>query len=82
MEVFINLHSYEIKANRIEYKQQLTEDLEKEAIAFLDYHEGGIMYICCRRNSYGGNRNIVPSFLFCRQNKTAYLCLVDRIEMP
>jgi len=33
------------ETNRIEYKQQLTNDLEKEAIAFLNYHEGGIMYI-------------------------------------
>jgi predicted HTH transcriptional regulator len=31
--------------NRIEYKQQLTDDLEKESIAFLNYHEGGVMYI-------------------------------------
>jgi hypothetical protein len=28
-----------------EYKQQLPTDLEKEATAFLNYHEGGIMYI-------------------------------------
>jgi len=33
------------ETNRIEYKQQLTDDLEKEAIAFLNYHEGGIIYI-------------------------------------
>ena len=33
------------ETNRIEYKQQLTEDLEKEAIAFLNYHEGGVMYM-------------------------------------
>ena len=33
------------ETNRIEYKQQLTEDLEKEAIAFLNYQEGGIIYI-------------------------------------
>ena len=33
------------ETNRIEYKQQLTDDLEKEAIAFLNYHEGGVMYI-------------------------------------
>ena len=33
------------ETNRIEYKQQLTGDFEKEAIAFLNYHEGGIMYI-------------------------------------
>lgn len=33
------------ETNRIEYKQELTEDLEKEVIAFLNYHEGGIIYI-------------------------------------
>jgi|LSQX01.1.fsa_nt_gb predicted HTH transcriptional regulator len=33
------------ETNRIEYKQQLTEDLEKEAVAFLNYNEGGIIYI-------------------------------------
>lgn len=33
------------ETNRIEYKQQLTDDLEKEAIAFLNYPEGGIVYI-------------------------------------
>lgn len=34
------------ETNRIEYKQELTEDLdlEKEVIAFLNYHEGGIIY--------------------------------------
>ncbi|MPM40284.1 hypothetical protein SDC9_86924 [bioreactor metagenome] len=33
------------ETNRIEYKQQLINDLEKEAVAFLNYHEGGIIYI-------------------------------------
>jgi len=33
------------ETNRIEYKQQLTDDLEKESVAFLNYHEGGVMYI-------------------------------------
>lgn len=33
------------EANRIEYKQQLMEDFEKEAIAFLNYPESGVMYI-------------------------------------
>ena len=33
------------ETNRIEYKQQLTDDLEKEAVAFLNYSEGGIIYI-------------------------------------
>lgn len=33
------------ETNRIEYKQQLTDDLEIEAVAFLNYHEGGVIYI-------------------------------------
>jgi len=33
------------ETNRIEYKQQLSSDLEIEAIAFLNYHEGGVIYI-------------------------------------
>ncbi|MCK5741541.1 MAG: ATP-binding protein, partial [Chlorobi bacterium] len=33
------------ESNRIEYKRELTETLEKEVIAFLNYREGGIIYI-------------------------------------
>jgi len=35
------------ETNRIEYKRELTKDLdlEKEVIAFLNYQEGGIIYI-------------------------------------
>ncbi|MDR0971453.1 MAG: ATP-binding protein, partial [Bacteroidales bacterium] len=33
------------ETNRIEYKRELTDNLEKEAIAFLNYHEGGVIYI-------------------------------------
>lgn len=33
------------ETNRIEYKQELTDDLEKEVIAFLNYHEGGLVYL-------------------------------------
>lgn len=33
------------ETNRIEYKQQLTDSLEKEVIAFLNYKEGGAIYI-------------------------------------
>jgi len=33
------------ETNRIEYKQELTDDLEKEVIAFLNYREGGLIYI-------------------------------------
>jgi len=33
--------------NRIEYKRELNTDvdIEKEVIAFLNYHEGGLMHI-------------------------------------
>lgn len=33
------------ESNRIEYKQQLTDSLEKEIVAFLNYPDGGIIYI-------------------------------------
>jgi ATP-dependent DNA helicase RecG len=35
------------ETNRIEYKAELTKDLdlEKEVVAFLNYHEGGLVYI-------------------------------------
>ncbi|MBQ7062429.1 MAG: ATP-binding protein, partial [Bacteroidales bacterium] len=35
------------ETNRIEFKRELTDelDLEKEVVAFLNYKEGGIIYI-------------------------------------
>ena len=33
------------ETNRIEFKQELTDTLEKEVIAFLNYREGGLIYI-------------------------------------
>ena len=33
------------ESNRIEYKCQLTDNLEKEVVAFLNYRDGGIIYI-------------------------------------
>ena len=36
-----------IETNRIEFKRELTRelDIEKEVVAFLNYREGGIIYI-------------------------------------
>lgn len=34
-----------IESNRIEYKKQLTNELEKEVVAFLNYKEGGNIFI-------------------------------------
>lgn len=34
-----------MESNRIEYKRELTDALEKEAVAFLNYRDGGIIYI-------------------------------------
>lgn len=36
-----------IESNRIEFKRELTKelDIEKEVVAFLNYKEGGIIYI-------------------------------------
>ncbi len=33
------------ESNRIEFKRQLSDDLEKEVVAFLNYREGGKLYI-------------------------------------
>jgi len=38
------------ETNRIEYKQELTDSLEKEVVAFLNYKEGGIIYIGIYKN--------------------------------
>ena len=34
-----------IESHRVEHKQFLTDTFEKEVVAFLNYHEGGIIYI-------------------------------------
>ena len=34
-----------IDSHRVEHKQSLTDTFEKEVVAFLNYHEGGIIYI-------------------------------------
>ena len=34
-----------IESNRVEFKSKLTDDLEKEVVAFLNYREGGLLYI-------------------------------------
>jgi len=36
--------------NRIEYKEQLNDDFEQEVIAFLNYKEGGIIYVGIDKN--------------------------------
>ncbi|MCL1876230.1 MAG: putative DNA binding domain-containing protein [Synergistaceae bacterium] len=38
------------ESNRIEYKLTLTDDLEREVVAFLNYNEGGIIFIGCQDN--------------------------------
>ena len=34
-----------MESNRIEFKRELTDNLEKEVIAFLNYHDGGMIYL-------------------------------------
>jgi len=33
------------ESNRVEYKRELTDSLEREAVAFLNYRDGGVIYI-------------------------------------
>lgn len=39
-----------IETNRVENKEQLNEDFEQEVIAFLNYKEGGIIYVGIDKN--------------------------------
>ena len=39
-----------IETNRIENKEQLNDDFEQEVIAFLNYREGGVIYIGIGKN--------------------------------
>jgi ATP-dependent DNA helicase RecG len=39
------------ETNRIEYKRELTESLEKEIVAFLNYHEVRLFLIGLRTTS-------------------------------
>lgn len=39
-----------MESNRIEYKQKLTDQLEKEVVAFLNYTGGGIIYLGIGKN--------------------------------
>ena len=39
------------ETNRIEYKQELTDDLERQVVAFLNYSEGGEIYIGIDKNN-------------------------------
>lgn len=34
-----------LESNRIEYKRELSDSFERSAVAFLNYHEGGVIYI-------------------------------------
>jgi hypothetical protein len=48
--------------NRIEYKRELTGGLEKEIVAFLNYHDGGIIYIGLDKfgQTYGSSIKLLP----------------------
>ena len=39
-----------IETNRIEHKEKLNDDFEQEVIAFLNYKEGGVIYIGIDKN--------------------------------
>ena len=54
------------ETNRIEHKRELTKDLdiEKEVIAFLNYHEGGVIYIGIDKDgSIAGVENVDSDML-------------------
>ena len=50
-----------MESNRVEYKRELTDGFEREAIAFLNYRDGGVIYT---RNSLGRMRSLQQSLNF------------------
>lgn len=49
------------ESNRIEYKEQLNDDFEQEVIAFLNYKEGGIIYVGVNKNGQAINLSDIDS---------------------
>ena len=41
-----------IESNRIEFKEKLTDSLEKEVVAFLNYNGGGVIYLGVNRDGH------------------------------
>lgn len=60
-----------IETNRIENKEQLNDDFEQEVIAFLNYREGGIIYVGIDKNG-----NVVG----CEDIDRIQLQIKDRIK--
>jgi len=54
------------ESNRVEYKRELTDSLEKEVVAFLNAREGGLLYI-----SLGGIRKFGKNHLPNLKQKAA-----------
>lgn len=54
LSIFIrsnNIMMKNVESNRIEFKEKLTNELEKEIVAFLNYKEGGFVYVGIDKHS-------------------------------
>ena len=73
------------ETNRIENKEQLNEDFEQEVIAFLNYKEGGIIYVGVRKDGQVVGLKDVDltqlqnTITNQRQNKKQYTTINSRI---
>lgn len=45
------------ESNRIEYKRELNDSFEKEVVAFLNYHDGGIIYLGIDKDGFAHGVN-------------------------
>lgn len=56
------------ETNRVEFKEKLTDTLEKEVVAFLNYKEGGVIYLGIDKDGNSKElRNLgVKSLLFTK----------------
>ena len=78
-----------METNRIEYKREITSFIEKEIIAFLNYKEGGIIYIGIEDNgTILGLKNadeefhILPDMEFTAEIKTGSRKVIDYAVKP
>ena len=59
------------ETNRIENKEQLNEEFEQEVIAFLNYKEGGIIYIGINKKGQAVGIKDIDLTQFFKRNRVS-----------
>jgi len=61
------------ESNRVEYKRESTDGLEKEVVAFLNAREGGLLYIGLDDDgkAVGVQSGVVPGLVSCMRGRVS-----------